>query len=252
MPLSSGDESDSVSENEKANKKQKLHEKDKTIINDKDKKSDVKKSDVLKIKEKPSISPIEVTKESNSKEGKLITVRDMIRAQRDASLKVSSHINKGSKSTSSATSDDSSSSESDSSDSSSDADVEADVEADAEANRNSDDDDDDDVANNLNNKGSFDKIHDNAIASNYTNKIQLNGTSTSNNIPQEVDLRFLDNLVPDTRDSISRFIESSKNLKDNSFPPETLGLLYKYVSKNTKKMRTIKLNVKFSKLEIKK
>lgn len=145
---------------------------------------------------------------------------NMLRAQRDANiLKSTGHITKGSKSTSSATSDDSSSTDTDSSDSSSDADADADV-------RNSDEDDFDSV----NKNGSENKPTDNTQAS-VLNKIQVNGISLSNNIPHDIDLKFLENLSTNTRDSITRLIDYSKNLKEKFFQPETVDLLYEYAKK---------------------
>ncbi|XP_031620313.1 yemanuclein-like isoform X2 [Contarinia nasturtii] len=196
----SEDESDSMSsvslENGNVSKKQKLSEKDKTL-NNKEKKND------LVTKQDKTAIVIETIKNQSvgNKEVKTTSVMHMLQAKRDANLlKSSSHTNKGSKSTSSATSDDSSSSDSDSSDSSSDADP----------SRNSDDDDFD----NVNNKGT-------------ENKIQTNGIiTTSNNIPHEVDLKFFENLTSNHRDSINRLIDYSKNLKENFFQPETLDLLY--------------------------
>lgn len=221
----SSDESDSVSEssvtheNGNSSKKLKLQEKDNILSNDKEIKNDVP------TKEKPTTVPVaevavkEINKETN-KEGKMTTVKDMLRAKRDAAKTSSSHISKGSKSASSATSDDSSSTDSDSSDSSSDADAEG------EPNR----DDDDDVANNLNSKAPFNSTSDKANASIIVStKIQTNGTSLSNNIPQEIDTKFLDSLAANTRESISRFIDVTKHSKDNTFQPKILDLLYEYV-----------------------
>lgn len=228
MPLnSSEDESDDVSEssatveNGNTNKKLKLQEKDKPLLLNEEKKVDVPKI------EKPVIAlPDQMAKEINNKAEKITTVRDMIRAQRDA-LKTSSHANKGSKSTSSATSDDSSSSDSDSSDSSSDA--EADVELELIR-----DNDVVDATDSLNSKTTFDKLIENVTASpqNPLNKIQTNGTSPpmSNNIPPEIDIQLIDGLTPETRDLITKLIENSKNLKDcTGFQPELLGSLYEYV-----------------------
>lgn len=214
----SSDESDSVSEssvtheNGNSSKKLKLQEKDTILSNDKEKKNDVP------TKEKPTTVPVAevaakgMNKEIN-KEGKMTTVKDMLRAQRDAAKTSSSHI-------SSATSDDSSSTESDSSDSSSDADAEG------EPNR----DDDDDVANSSNSKAPYNSTSDKANTSIIvSNKVQTNGTSLSNNIPQEIDTKFLDGLAPNTRESISRFIDVTKHSKDNTFQPKILDLLYEYV-----------------------
>lgn len=222
----SSDESDSVSEssitheNGNSSKKLKLQEKDNILSNDKEIKNDVP------TKEKPTTVPVaevavkEINKETN-KEGKMTTVKDMLRAKRDAAKTSSSHIRKGSKSASSATSDDSSSTDTDSSDSSSDADAEG------EPNR---DDDDDDVANSLNSKAPYNSTSDKANASSIViNKIQTNGTSLSNNIPQEIDTKFLDSLAANTRESISRFIDVTKHSKDNTFQPKILDLLYEYV-----------------------
>lgn len=222
MPLSSDDESDSMSENSvtmengTANKKAKLVEEEKILQTvNKEKKNDMPKKD------KP---PIGVNIGEPIKE---TTVMSMLRAQRDANmLKTSSHIIKGSKSTSSATSDDSSSSDSDSSETSSDADP----------SRHSDEDDFDSVKN----KSTENKAIEIGPASNVPNKIQINGTSSlsatatvaasSNNIPLEPDTTFFEHLTSTQRDLINRLIEYSKNLKENFFQTETLDLLYEYVS----------------------
>lgn len=215
MPLSSDDESDSsensaTMENGNATKKPKIVEKDKTVSTNKD-------NDLMK-KDKPAIGVNvgETIKDQSSgnKEVKTTTVMSMLRQQRDANiLKTSSHFNnKGSKSTSSATSDDSSSSGSDSSDSSSDAD------------RHSEEDDFDSVKQ----KGADNRATDNA-----SNKIQINGTSTAssiNNIPQEPDITFYDQLNATELDTIRRLIDYSKNLKENFFQNETLDLLSEYVT----------------------
>lgn len=226
MPISSDDESDSMSdnsvtmENGNATKKPKIMEKDNTLSSaapNKDKKNDVPKKD----KPPVSINVSETIKDQSAgnKEVKTTTVMSMLRAQRDANiLKTSSHIIKGSKSTSSATSDDSSSTDSDSSDSSSDAD----------RSQHSDEDDFDSVKN----KGNEDKgIDGSAATSNVPNKIQINGTSStsSNNIPQEPDTSFFTQLSESEHALISQFIDSSKNQKDNFFQSEMLDLLYEYV-----------------------
>lgn len=156
---------------------------------------------------------------SGNKEVKTTTVMSMLRQQRDANiLKTSSHINnKGSKSTSSATSDDSSTSGSDSSESSSDAD------------RHTDEDDFDSVKQ----KCADNKAMDNVSASNVSNKIEINGistTSTINNIPQEPDITFYEQLNATELETIRRLVDYSKNLKENFFQAETLDLLSEYVS----------------------
>lgn len=197
----------SITENGNANKKAKIVEKDK-MLNNKEKKTELPKA-----KEKPTIAASVTVKDQTvgNKEVKTTTVMSMLRAQRDAA-KSSSHISKGSKSTSSASSDDSSSSDSDSSESSSDGDA-----------RNSEDDD----FNNVNNKTTESKTIDNAAAaSNVLNKIQVNGMPSSNNIPPELDGKFLENLSQTHRDSLERLIDYSK--KENFFQSETLDLLYKY------------------------
>lgn len=193
-------------------KKQKIAEKDKVFCN-KEKKNDLPKKD------KPTAVTTETIKDQSAgnKGGKPTTVMHMLKAKRDANiLKSSSHINKGSKSTSSATSDDSSSSESDSSDSSSDADP----------SKHSQDDDFDNLKNN-----GLENIAITSVAQSISvsNKIQLNGTTASNNIPQEVDKTFFENLTTIHRDSINRLIDYSKNQNDNTFQDETLDLLYEYV-----------------------
>lgn len=218
--MSSDDESDSCSEmsatneNGNANKKQKLHEKSK-IKKDNNKKPDL----VVKNKEKPV--PEQTVKpgvSNNSKEVKTTTVKDMLRAQRDALLKRS-------KSTSSATSDDSSSSDSSSSDSSSDGDQ----------SRHSDEDE----FNGVDNQNTANKPNsvENAVpaGSKTINKpqttIQINGGITStDNIPLEADLKLLDSLSSGVRDSIHRFVEISKNLKENLLDShQSLEMLYEYV-----------------------
>lgn len=214
MSVSSEEENDvnemsAAVENGAVNKKAKIPEKDK-LMNNKEKKIEAPKN-----KEKPTVGPNDMTKDQPvvNKEVKTTTVMNFLRAQRDA-LKSSSHINKGSKSTSSATSDDSSSSESDSSESSSDAD-----------HKNSEDDD----FNRLNNKVPENKAIDNAAASSVLNKIPVNGLSASNNIPPESDGKFVENLSPHHRDLLARLIDYTKNPKENFFQSETLDLLYKYV-----------------------
>lgn len=206
-----------TNENGNANKKQKLHEKSKI------KKDGSKKSDLVKSKEKlvPVVSTtieqtIKVGVSNNNKEVKTTTVKDMLRAQRDALLKRS-------KSTSSATSDDSSSSDSSSSDSSSDADQ----------SRHSDEEEYNGVDNQ--------SAKNNAVAVEHTvlagpktiNKppaIQINGITPTDNIPLETDLKLLDSLSSSTRDSIHRFVEISKNLKENLLDShQTLEMLYEYV-----------------------
>lgn len=221
LSVSSGDESDSLSEmsatneNGNANKKQKLHEKSKI------KKDNSKKPDVVKSKEKP-VPVVSTTIEqkagvsNNSKEGKTTTVKDMLRAQRDALLKRS-------KSTSSATSDDSSSSDSSSSDSSSDADQ----------SRHSDDEEFNGVENQSGKTNAVAVDHAVPAAPKTNNKpmvIQINGTAPIDNIPLNADLKLLDGLSNSTRDSIQRFVEKSKNLKENLLDSHaTLEMLYEYV-----------------------
>lgn len=218
LSVSSGDESDSLSEmsatneNGNANKKQKLHEKSKI------KKDNSKKPDVVKSKEKP-VPVISTTIEqtvgvsNNSKEVKTTTVKDMLRAKRDALLKRS-------KSTSSATSDDSSSSDSSSSDSSSDADQ----------SRHSDEEEFNGVENQ--------SIKTNAVAAGATgsktiNKptvIQINGVTLTDNIPPDAESKLLDTLSSSTRDAVHRFVEISKNYKENLLDShQTLDILYEYV-----------------------
>lgn len=214
LSVSSEDESEkndvsATVENGAINKKAKIIEKDK-LMNNKEKKIETPKN-----KEKATVGPSDTTKDQPvaSKEEKTTTVMNFLRAKRDA-LKSSSHINKGSKSTSSATSDDSSSSESDSSESSSDADP-----------RNSEDDDFD----RLNNKVPENKAIDNAATLNVLNKIPVNGVSSSNNIPPESDGKFVDNLSSHHRDMLTRLIDLAKNPKEIFFQSDTLDLLYKYV-----------------------
>lgn len=220
MSVSSGDESESLSEtsetleNGNVTKKMKLHEKDK--IN-KD-----KKNEPVKSLETPAISSIELTKEIGNKEVKTTTVKDMLRAQRDANaLKTSSsHINKRSKSTSSTTSDDSSSTDSDTSDSSSD------------ANPSRHHSDEEDVFDQVvqNNKPPENKTNENATASNVLNKIQVNGTAMSDNIPQEADVQFLDTLNAYSRELINKFVDSAKNVGESAFQPvSAVELLNEYV-----------------------
>lgn len=186
-----------------------------------------KKNEPVKSKEMPAINIIEMTKEIVNKEVKTTTVKDMLRAQRDANaLKTSSsHINKRSKSTSSATSDDSSSTDSDSSDSSSD----------ANPSRHHSDEDDvfDQVA--QNNKAPENKTIDNASASNMLNKIQVNGTAISDNIPQETDVKFLDTLNAPTRDLIGKLVDFAKTMGENAFQSVKAGewlneYVYNYIS----------------------
>lgn len=202
-------------ENGNVNKKPKLHDKDKIVSASKD-----KKLDLVKSKEKPplAIGVIEPPKDISNKEVKTTTVKDMLRAQRDANiLKSSSHINKGSKSTSSATSDDSSSSDSDSSESSSD----------ANPSRNSDEDE----FENVNDKVPEHMAIDNASNPNMLNKIQMNGTTSSDNIPLDAEVKFLDNLSANMRDLINGLVENAKNLKENLFQSDSaLDLLYEYVT----------------------
>lgn len=214
--MSSGDESDSLSEmsatneNGNATKKQKLHEKSKI------KKDSSKKPDLVKNKEKP-VPVISTTIEqkvgvsNNSKEVKTTTVKDMLRAQRDALLKRS-------KSTSSATSDDSSSSDSSSSDSSSDADQ----------SRHSDEEDINGVENQSAKNDAM------AVDGSKTNSkpmmIQFNGTGMADNIPLNADLKLLDGISSTTCDSIHRFVEKAKNLKENLLDSHAiLEMLYEYV-----------------------
>lgn len=222
--MSSDDESDSMSETsvtlENGAKKIKLHEKEnnKMSIN-KDKKIDL----MQKTKEKSlAIGAGEVIKDVNSKEVKTTTVKDMLRAQRDANmLKTSSHINnKRSKSTSSATSDDSSSSDSDSSDTSSDAD----------RSRHSDDDDIESVEHKAHEKNPSVGI-EHATPSNassaHVKTIQMNGVNTMppDNIPSDsIDPKLLDNLSTNTRELITKLIEH-KHLQSDTLPE----LLYEYV-----------------------
>lgn len=204
-------------ENGNANKKQKLHEKDKTLNKE-------KRNDLLKNKEKSTSSSIivnEPTKDPlplTNKEEKTTTVMNMLRAQRDAKiLKSSGHLD-NSKSTSSTSDESTSSSDSDSSESScSDA---ADV-------RNSDEDN----FQNINKNGAENKQIDNTppTSSNVLNKVQVNGLSLSNNIPpHEIDVKFFDNLSPNIRDSITRIIDHTKDLKDNFLSFESQKLLYEY------------------------
>lgn len=175
-------------ENGNPTKKVKLQGKDKTNHTE-------KKSEVQKAKEKEP-----------TKTQKTTTVMSMLRAQRDANiLKASSQPSKGSKSTSSATSDDSSSSDSDSSDTSSD----------AAPSRHSEDD----AFNRLNNKAP-----DAAPPAN--NKVHVNGNTTSNNIPQDVDVRLLNSLTTNHRDSLSKIVELVKMKKDNFSHPDFVELLY--------------------------
>lgn len=208
-----------TNENGNANKKQKLHERSKI------KKDNNKKPDVVKSKEKP-IPVISTTVEqttkgvsNNSKEVKTTTVKDMLRAQRDALLKRS-------KSTSSATSDDSSSSDSSSSDSSSDADQ----------SRHSDEDEFNGVVDNQNVANEINAVeHAIPVGSKTINKptaIQINGIVPTDNIPPlEADLKLLDSLSSSTSDSIHRFVEISKNLKENLLDShQTLEILYEYVT----------------------
>ncbi|XP_055325031.1 yemanuclein isoform X2 [Sitodiplosis mosellana] len=232
LPLSSDDESDSsensvMLENGNATKKPKIVEKDQIVSTNKEKNNDLAKKDKPPI----SVNAGETIKDQSAG-NKETTVMNMLRQKRDASIregKISSHSNKGSKSTSSATSDDSSSSESDSSESSSDADP----------SRHSDEDDFESVKNN----GAENKAIDNApvpvsvpapAPSVISNKIQINGTSTTsststNNIPQEPDITFFEHLSTNERDSIRRLIDYSKNLKENFIQPETLDLLYEII-----------------------
>lgn len=225
MPLTSDDESDSMSENSvtiengNATKKPKMSETEKIIPTNKEKSIDLVKKDKLPI----NVNVSETIKDGN-KEVKTTTVMSMLRAQRDANiLKTTSHINKGSKSTSSATSDDSSSSDSSSSDSSSDADP----------SRHSDEDDFESIKN----TGTEIRAIDSVPASSVPNKIQINGTSSLtsssssqiNNIPQEPDITFFEQLTQNQRDSINRLIDYSKNPKENFFQTEMLDLLYEYV-----------------------
>lgn len=205
MALDSDDESDSMSsvsiENGNISKKAKITEKDKSQ-NNKEKKNDATA--------KPDKSTIETNKEQSirNKEVKTTSVMHMLQAKRDAKVQqLKSSSQKGSKSTSSATSDDSTSSDSDSSDSSSDADP----------NRISDDDDFDNVKT---------KAIGNVPTGNILMKVQTNGTATSNNIPQEIDMTFFENLTSNHRDSINRLVEYSKNPHEQFFQPEILDLLY--------------------------
>lgn len=225
MPLTSDDESDSMSENsvtiENGNvtKKPKLSETEKIVTTNKEKSNDLVKKDKLPI----NVNVNDTIKDGN-KEVKTTTVMSMLRAQRDANiLKTTSHINKGSKSTSSATSDDSSSSDSSSSDSSSDADP----------SRHSDEDDFEIIKN----TGTENRAIESTPASSVLNKIQINGTSLPssslssqiNNIPQEPDITFFEQLTPNQRDLINRLIDYSKNPKENFFQTEMLDSLYEYV-----------------------
>lgn len=209
-------------ENGSANKKPKIAEKDKLLpTTNKEKKIELPKKD----KPPPiNVNVNETIKDQSTgnKAVKTTTVMSMLRAQRDANILktslVSSHINKGSKSTSSATSDDSSTSDSDSSESSSDADP----------SRHSDEDDFDSIKN----KGTdTNKAIENVAASNVLNKIQINGTSSiaSNNIPQEPDSSFFEHLSANQRDLMCRLIDYSKNLKENFFQADTLESLHEYV-----------------------
>lgn len=203
-------------ENGNATKKPKLHEKDKELSKDKKLDGNVRKESTI-------VGSNDLAKEIVNKEEKTTTVKDMLRAQRDANMmKSSSHANKRSKSSSSATSDDSSSSESDSSETSSD----------ANPSRHSDDDVFDQV---MNSKGLENKITDNTSATNLLNKIQVNGTVSSENIPQEANNKFMDSLNGKSRDLISKLVELSKNLKENLFhsgSTQALDLLYEYVQIN--------------------
>lgn len=187
------------------NKKAKITEKDKVSINNKEKKNELPKN-----KEKIPICTSETTKEQPAagKEVKTTTVMSMLRAKRDA-LKSTTHINKGSKSTSSATSDDSSSSESDSSDTSSDADP-----------RNSEDDQFD----RMNNKVSDNKTN-NAPAASVHNKI--NGMSSSNNIPAESDGKMKTDKPPLTtpdRQIASSIVSISTPERQNAPPLVSITL----------------------------
>lgn len=208
-----------ANENGNANKKQKLHEKSKI------KKDSSKKSDLVKSKEKPVPvvsttieQTVKVGVSNNSKEVKTTTVKDMLRAQRDALLKRS-------KSTSSATSDDSSSSDSSSSDSSSDGDQ----------SRHSDEEEFNGVDNQSGrtNAVAIEHAAVPAAGSKTINKptaIQINGIAPTDNIPLETDSKLLESLGSSTRDSIHRFVEISKNLKENLLDSHpTLEMLYEYV-----------------------
>lgn len=212
-----------TNENGNANKKQKLHGKSKIKKADNN-----KKPDLVKSKEKP-VPVITTTVEqttkilsNNSKEVKTTTVKDMLRAQRDALR------SKRSKSTSSATSDDSSSSgDSSSSDSSSDADQ----------SRHSDDNEFNGIVENQSVTTNKPNAVEHAVPTgskttiSKPTAIQINGIVPTENIPSlGVDLKLLDSLSSSTRDSIHRFVEISKNLKENLLDShQTLEMLYEYV-----------------------
>lgn len=189
-----------------------MHDKDKASVNKE------KKIDVPSTKEKPTTISVCETSKDPSKNGKPTTVMSMLKNARDAKiLNKSSERVKRSKSPSSATSDDSSTSDSDSSETSSDADP----------NRISDDDE----IKNVNNKCSENKAMDIVSAPSIMNNIQMNGTSTSNNIPQDADKKFLENLATSHRDLINQLIDISKYPNDNSFSSPALDLLYQYAFK---------------------
>lgn len=208
--MSSDDESDSLSEvsvtNENGNvsKKQKLQDKSKMK-----KDNNNKKPDLMKNKEK-SVPVLSTTVEQaakaagNSKEVKTTTVKDILRAQRDAFLKRSNPTS----SAGSGTSDDSSSSDSSTSDSSSDG--------------HSDDDlnggnDHQTVENRTN-------AADVAVASainKQTTMQQINGIAPS---IDSIALDGLNDLSSSERDTIHRFVEISK-MNPTEKPAE---MLYEY------------------------
>lgn len=99
--------------------------------------------------------------------------------------------------------------------------------SDADPNRISDDDE----IKNVNNKCSENKAMDIVSAPSIMNNIQMNGTSTSNNIPQDADKKFLENLATSHRDLINQLIDISKYPNDNSFSSPALDLLYQYAFK---------------------
>lgn len=188
-----------------------MHEKDKVNVNKE------KKNEIISTKEKVTVGTSETSKDA-SKKGQPTTVMSFLKNARDANiLNKSSERVKRSKSTSSATSDDSSTSDTTSSESSSDADP----------NRISDDDE----IKNVNNKSSENKSMDIVSAPSVMNNIQMNGTSSSNNIPEDADKKFLDNLSSSHRDLINQLIDISKYPKDNSFSSQALDLLYQYAFK---------------------
>lgn len=220
--LSSDDESDSSSEpsaaneNGNANKKQKLHEKSKV----KNKENNGKKPDLTKNKEK-SVPVLSTTVEQaaksvgNSKEVKTTTVKDFLRAQRDASLKRSNP-------TSSATSEDSSSSDSSTSDSS---------DSDGEHSRHSDDDDANGEVDHQNMENRHNAV-ELAAAVSINNKPatqQINGIAPAiDEIPAAADLKLLDDLNSSTRESIHRFVENVRDATETE-PHKSLETLYEYV-----------------------